>query len=164
MNTIYRIPNTGSITAKLAIAAAQCLNVNPLYLTGEADEVGECTDKNLNTLLKKHKFDKPKGRRNKVMRGNTPDAENGAEKVYTETDEEVAARFEAELTTMLQETKDSYIAKHGFKPSLQLQPDAIAKLSDDDILTLLRTLRIRADVGVPGAQERLAQIQELLLF
>ena len=49
--SINRVYTTGSISAKVAIAIAQVLNVDPLYLTGEADERGECSDKTLNSFL-----------------------------------------------------------------------------------------------------------------
>ena len=157
MNTLGRIANTGSINARLTFAIAQVLNVDPLYLTGEIDAIGEYTDKSVNALLRKHGYNKnpQKKPRRKAEK---------AEKVHTETDEEIAARFESELMIMLKETRDAYIAKRGLNPLSQLKPDALAKLTDEDILTLLRSLRLKVDIGVPGAQERLTNIQELLLF
>ena len=49
--SINRVYATGNISAKIAIAIAQILNVNPFFLTGEADERGECTDEILNSFL-----------------------------------------------------------------------------------------------------------------
>jgi len=42
--SINRVYTTGNISAKIAIAIAQTLNIDPFYLTGEADEQGECTE------------------------------------------------------------------------------------------------------------------------
>jgi len=49
--SINRVNTTGSISAKIVIAIAQTLSVNPFYLTGEADEKGEFTDDLLNEFL-----------------------------------------------------------------------------------------------------------------
>jgi len=40
--TIYRVYNTGSVSAKLVTPMAFNFNVNPKYLTGETDDKGEC--------------------------------------------------------------------------------------------------------------------------
>ncbi|MCL2421900.1 MAG: hypothetical protein FWD03_08595, partial [Defluviitaleaceae bacterium] len=50
--TIYRVYNTGSISAKLVVPMAQNFNVNPYYLTGKIDTPGECTDEILIEFLK----------------------------------------------------------------------------------------------------------------
>lgn len=42
--TIYRVYNTGSISAKLVTPMAQNFNVNPDYLIAKTDEKGEYTD------------------------------------------------------------------------------------------------------------------------
>jgi hypothetical protein len=49
--SILRVYETGSISAKISVAAAQVLNVNPFYLTGEAGEKGECNDETLSAFL-----------------------------------------------------------------------------------------------------------------
>jgi hypothetical protein len=51
-SSIDRVYAKGAISAKIAIAIAQTLNINPAYLTGETDEQGECTDKALKAFLK----------------------------------------------------------------------------------------------------------------
>jgi len=165
--TIYRIYNTGAITARLAIAIAQSLNVDPSYLTGEVDVASECTDDNLEAFLRKHGYSKllPKNAApQKKSRGKKATSES----VQPETEEEAIARFDAEMKTNLRVAAEDYLSKHGYEivtVSLsQLQSESVASLSDDDLLTLFRSLRLRADVGVPGTQERLTKIQELLLF
>ena len=55
--TIYRVYNTGSVSAKLVTPMSVNFNVNPKYLTGEIDEPGECTVDSLVEFLKKHGYD-----------------------------------------------------------------------------------------------------------
>jgi len=49
--SINRVYNTGSISAKIAVAIAQTLNIDPAYLTGETTERGECNDLVLDSFL-----------------------------------------------------------------------------------------------------------------
>ena len=49
--TIYRVYNTGSISAKIAVSVSQTLNVDPYYLTGESDEMSGSSDQTLNDFL-----------------------------------------------------------------------------------------------------------------
>ena len=49
--SINRVYSTGTIYAKIAIAIAQTLNIDPFYLTGEAKKRGECSDAKLNAFL-----------------------------------------------------------------------------------------------------------------
>ena len=49
--TIYRAYNTGSVSAKLAVPMAQNFNVDPHYLTGKTDQMGECTNEKLVKFL-----------------------------------------------------------------------------------------------------------------
>ena len=55
LSNIYR---TGVISIKMVIAISQTLNVDPFYLTGEADEPGEFTDEALRALLLKRGYRK----------------------------------------------------------------------------------------------------------
>ena len=48
---IYRAEEIGTISARLVLAFAQSLNVNPFYLTGEVNEPGECGDELIRDLL-----------------------------------------------------------------------------------------------------------------
>jgi hypothetical protein len=56
--SVYRVYNTGSISAKLAIAFAQVLNISPFYLAGEADEPGAFAEADLLRLLEQHGYKK----------------------------------------------------------------------------------------------------------
>jgi len=136
MNTLGRIANTGSINAKLAIAIAQVLNVNPLYLTGEANEIGECTDKNINALLRKHGYNK---KAEKKPWGRRKEAEPKVEPPIEQNE-----IFSTSLS--------------------KLNKDVISNLSGDKIINLFETLRTKASAGVPGSQEKMEKILELLLY
>ncbi|MCL2399833.1 MAG: hypothetical protein FWC91_08865 [Defluviitaleaceae bacterium] len=50
--TIYRVYNTGSVSAKLAVPMSQNFNVDPYYLIGETDIASECTEEILIAFLK----------------------------------------------------------------------------------------------------------------
>jgi len=49
--SINRVYATGNISAKIVVAIAQILNIDPFYLTGEADEQSACSDDLLNSFL-----------------------------------------------------------------------------------------------------------------
>jgi len=49
--TIYRVYNTGSISAKLVVPMAQTFNVDPHFLIGKTDEENECNDSILLNFL-----------------------------------------------------------------------------------------------------------------
>ena len=131
--TIYRVFRTGSISAKLAVPLAQALNRDPFYLTGEADEPGECTDALLRKLLLKHNY------KNIVAEANL---KRPYERRY-----EPAEEAESEVSLPL---------------TPPLPPDSGA-LTADDLHLLLHALTIQAKAGIAAAKEKLAQIKLLLL-
>ena len=49
--SLNRVYTTGSISAKIAVAIAQKMNIDPAYLTGEADERGTCTSERMAAFL-----------------------------------------------------------------------------------------------------------------
>jgi len=167
-NTMSRARVTGILSTKMAVAFAQCLNVDPMYLVGETDETGDCTDENMGTFLKKH------GYGNLADAGITPQkrtrrkpAAKAAESEHTETEEETRARFEAQLEKELAATRAAFLLERGLKDIVvtvaELPPEAIASFSGDSFLSLFTALEIKAEAGIPGANERLAMIKELLL-
>jgi len=52
-STVQRAYRLGNISAKLIVPIAQTMNVNPLYLSGESDDRGFCTNKALASFLVK---------------------------------------------------------------------------------------------------------------
>ena len=77
--SLNRVPATGSISARMAIAIAQTLNINPFYLTGEADEPGECTAKALHSFLKKKGYPKLANQAAKPTRKSNGKADTNAD-------------------------------------------------------------------------------------
>ena len=56
--SVQRAYKTGSISAKLGVAIAQTLDIDPYYLTGEVDEQGGCSEELLRSFLIAHGYQK----------------------------------------------------------------------------------------------------------
>jgi len=138
----HNIYNTGNISAKMVIAVSQVLNVNPFYLTGEADEPGEFSDEALRELLMKHKY------RDLVASIELPEKK----KQIHAKPEEPAPQPAAE------ESPEEQLVDATVAPAAPAFP-----LEEADQAAMLRALHIRAKAGIAGAQERLHQINQLLL-
>ena len=57
-SSAQRVYKTGSISAKVVVAFAQTLNIDPFYLTGEANKRGVCSDELLRSFLSNHGYEK----------------------------------------------------------------------------------------------------------
>ena len=140
--TIYRVYKTGSLSAKLAVPLAQVLNINPFYLTGEADKPGECSEVALRELLLKHGY-------KKIV------AEANLKRPYTkqqqQTEEPPAASAEVEIEP------EVVVA---LAPQLPPNSDA---LTGDDLHLLLNALNIQAKAGIASAKDKLNHIKLILL-
>ena len=162
-NTVYRVFDTGSLSIKLAIAIGQVLNVNPYYLTGEADEPGEFSEALLLQLLHQHG--------------------------YTTLAEEIAPPAQAE-ETVKPKRKYTRKAKHaveeaapepepGAEPEPQPEPEpeeapAVVdesapapatdiNFSEEEMQALLHSLVILERAGIAAAKEKLAAIKGILV-
>jgi hypothetical protein len=142
----HNIYNTGNISAKMAIAVSQTLNVSPFYLTGEADEPGAFSDEALRDLLLKHKYrelvasmELPEKKKRPYTRRAVPDT------AVTED----AAEEEAPVAD------DAAVED----PPLV----AVIMLEEADQMAMLRALHIQVKAGIAGAKERLEKINQLLL-
>jgi hypothetical protein len=60
-STVERAYTKGTATARVVMAMAQVLNINPYYLTGEADEQGTFTNHAAKELLNSLGYDTSKG-------------------------------------------------------------------------------------------------------
>jgi len=183
--TVYRIYSTGSISAKLAVAIAQTLNVNPYFLTGEADEQEECTDELLEDLLKKHGYEKKlaadrRKNRRKAPTSSTP--ENKADELQ-KTADELAEQFDREVRETLKTAAEEYKREHPAPvapspvvPEPDMEPDIsedtlisditrafLDSLTEDDMILLLRSIQLRAKSGLPGTAELSEKLKLLLL-
>ena len=141
----HNIYNTGNISAKMVIAVSQVLNVNPFYLTGEADEPGEFSDEALRELLMKHNY------RDLVASIELPEKKK---RPYTRRQPAVTEAAVAET----EEAPEEQSVNAADAPAAPVFP-----LEEADQVAMLRALHIRAKAGIAGAQERLHQINQLLL-
>ena len=144
--TIYRIFKTGGISAKLAVAMAQVLHVDPLYLTGEAEERGIYNEAAVTTFLSRLGYDKLLIEQDKAVRR----AQREAARQKKDAPAEEAAPAPAEAAPAEE------------KPAAKEAP-AGEIVTNEDLLVLLQSLEIRAKAGIPQAKELLRQIKLLLL-
>ena len=140
--SVERAYKTGSISAKLVVAMAQVLNVNPYFLIGESNDAGRCTDEELKSLLLKHGYDDLVSEQKKVDRK--------------------AARLAKQQSAHSEEPESENESALVDDSPIRTEYNLTA-LSDENILALTHALRIKAELGNKTAKETLAQIQKLLL-
>jgi len=158
--SVYRVYNTGSISAKLAIAFAQALNISPFYLTGEADEPGEFAEADLLRLLEQQGY-------TKLLAELVPaSAEPKPKRAYTRRKkaeeapvEEEPAPVQAEEPVVDEEAVE--VAAAEVEEAVPEAPAAV--LPEEDLQALLHALVIRANAAAAGAAEKLGQVQRILL-
>jgi len=158
-NTVYRVFDTGSLSIKLAIAIGQVLNVNPYYLTGEADEPGDFSEALLLQILKQHGYKKlleeiappaaeevvkPK---RKYTRKAKPVVEDAAPEPEPEPQPEPAPEPEPEPVPE--------VAEEPAPPPVDLP--------EEDLQALLHTLVILDRAGIVAAKEKLARVKGILV-
>jgi len=139
--TVYRIFKTGGISAKLAIALAQVLGVNPRYLTGEADEPGVYSEADAADFLSRLGYEKLLAEQEKAVRRATREAA----RLKKEAEAAAAQEPDAEEKPVVKEAPVGEI------------------VTNEDILILLQALEVRAKAGNPDARQLLGQIKILLL-
>ena len=143
---IYRTQETGTIFAKLVLAFAQSLNVNPFYLTGEADEPGECTDGAIRELLIKYGY-----------RGIVASMGPAKRKYERHVKPDVVESPVDESTEEDVPVNGSPIAS-----APQLPPSSDA-LTVEDLQQLVFALYVQAKAGIANAKEKLDQIKLIIL-
>ena len=159
--SIYRIYNTGVISAKLAVAFAQNLNIDPAYLTGESDEQGVCNDEVLDRFLRSKGYGQLIDIRARV-------AQAKRDKMLKKDDApNVTPGFEKQLGHV----RPSFVSPRILQPTVRpetaytLQDASSTKseqLSYEDAVALLQALEIRAR-NSSEAQRQLNAIKKLLL-
>ena len=143
--TVYRIFKTGGISAKLAMALSQVLNLNPRYLTGEADDCGEYAEADAVRFLSRLGYDKLLSEQEKAARV---------------AHRELAARQRKEAALVAAEVPAVPATEE--KPAHKNAPTGDI-VTAEDIVVLLKALEVRAKAGIPEAKQLLAQIKILLL-
>ena len=140
--TIYRVYKWGNVSAKLVVPMALKFNVNPFYITGEVDEIGECTDGLLMEFLVKLGY------------GEMVEIENDKRRLTREKIEQ--AREEA--------GKDNNF----LLSSTILRNDSDITIKSDDLTLnelqlLMHSMLIRERAGIEPAVENAAKLRALLL-
>jgi len=148
LSTVQRAYKTGSLSAKLAVTLAQVLKVNPFYLTAETDEAENVLDEDiLNAFLTAHGYDElvqaPKPRRKRTAK---------AVPVEPDTVDTSEAKVEPEI-----EIEPIFFVE------MAPAPEISTELSDEDVLTLLHALRLKAACGAEGATASLQKLYGILL-
>ena len=144
---VYRTQETGTVSARLTLAFAQVLNVNPFYLIGETDEPGECTDALVRDLLLQCGYQKlvaamelPPAKR-KYTRHAKPEDEAGEEEQPAQAQEDAPAPEPS--------------------PAPQLPPNSDT-LSSEELQNLVFALYVQAKAGIFGSKEKLDQIKAVI--
>jgi len=141
--TVYRIFKTGGISAKLAIAIAQVLGIDPCYLTGEAEEEGAYNEADVTNFISRLGYDKLLVEQEKAARR--------------------AAREAARLKKEAEAAQAAAPAEADTEKPAAKEVPANEIVTNEDILVLVQALEIRAKAGNPEAMELLRQIKLLLL-
>ena len=143
---IYRTQETGTISARLVLAFAQSLNISPYYLTGEADEPGECTDELIRDLLLKYGY-------RELVASLEPIKRKYEKRVKAEA-EEVPVEEAAEEDVQADETPAA--------AEVQLPPGSDA-MTAEDLQQLIFALYVQAKAGITASKEKLDQIKLIIL-
>jgi Flp pilus assembly protein TadB len=136
--SIARVYATGIITAKVAVAIGQVLDINPFYLTGEAEERGSYAE-SLPSFLKA----KGHSRLIKAIESGEP-KDDDSPKVS-----EQAASDKQEQVDLTPKTEPLFTSAFSSSPELA---KAAEELSLEEAYQLLTALSIRAKAGGNAAQ------------
>ncbi|MDR0861779.1 MAG: hypothetical protein LBN30_03260 [Oscillospiraceae bacterium] len=166
--TVYRVYNTGSLSIKLALALAQTLNVNPLYLTGASDERGEYTDEAARELLIKHKYEKVLAEYDKSQK-RSKRAERSEEQQKVVADK-LFEQFEEQVKGTIDEVVAEYVETpviEAIVESVVVVEQSVVSLPEEDLSEetldlLIKALRIRAQYSA-NAKKIYVAVKELLL-
>ena len=154
--TIKNITETGTITAKAVISLSYVLNINPFYLTGETDKHGNCSDDLLIELLTNLEYKNLK-KPNEKSEDEAIDLLGIVETAIENIKETIAERQESNEFVGVEIDEKPV----DFTPEIQSAAD---NLSEDEIITLIRALLIRAKAGNADSSQIARQIKLLLLL
>jgi len=164
--SLRRVYITGSISAKAVVAMAQTLNVEPLYLTGEADEKGACSEESLRAFLVDHGYEKllpapddakPKRRRQAKQKP--------SEQPQPEPEAGIAAETPAETETIAPQEESPVVVLSDAAVSEAVNEDTqafIDNATEDEIILLVKSILLRAKAG--GKHAETAQKLKLFLL
>ena len=140
--TVYRVFSTGSISAKLAVAMAQSLDIDPYYLTGQADERGSFDFEALKDML------------NGLGYAKLLEKQAKEEKKLQRQAKKQAAMEEAQV-----EAEPEEVIQAAITPELQAVMDS---MTEEDMHLLLKSILYKAKAS-EEYRKRAEQIKLLLL-
>ncbi len=129
--SIYRVFREGSISAKIALAMAQILNVSPYYYSGETDEKEAFSESLLQSFLTEKGY-------SRLWKGAKP---YNAEK----------AKSDKHYPPNADSPDSGFLFSSAFSNSSALK-DAAATLKEEEAMKLLQALLIRERAGGNAAQ------------
>jgi len=155
--TVHRIYKTGSIHIKLALAFGQVLNVNPYYLTGEADEPGEFTEALLLQILEQHGY--------KQLAEEIAPPAPAAEEVVKPKRKYTRKAMPVEEAAPVPEPEPEPQPEPEPEPVADEEPapGADIDLPEEDLQALLHTLVILDRAGIAAAKEKLTRVKGILV-
>lgn len=173
-SSLLRAVNTGSASAKIILPVAQILNVSPYWLIGATDNNDTFKFADVKSLLSELGYTKlaetlvtaetdapsaakPKrGRKPKVA---TPVKETEPQKIVEATVESVTPESEVVEPTVTKESEPVLTVKEPTDPAFRKILDG---LNEDDSVSLLRALFLRAKVNSDAAKQ--LEIIKICLF
>jgi len=132
--TIYRVYNTGSISAKLVVPMSQNFNVNPYYLIGKIDTPGDCNEEILVEFLESLGYEK-----------------------LLSTEAEKARKYAKDTAPMYPMVGVEVKAAMG-SPAVEAKDLTLA-----DLHLLMQSLLLREKAGIEDAVNKAAALRALLL-
>ena len=151
INSIYRVYNTGSISAKITVALALTMNVNPFYLTGEAEDVGECSEELIKALFVKHNYVTLWNEHISQQKKAARKAKRDSQQTEPPPQEETIAEVEAET-----------VIEDALPQASENENASILAMPDEDVMLLVRSLKLKAGIGVASAVEAVKRLDEIL--
>jgi len=184
---ISKIVKNGNITAKMTILIARYLNANPFYLIGEADDKGQYSDDFLKDFLIKLGYKKLWNEYSQHIKpgdviGNedTPVQNEIASDIIITSDDEkhnIEEQFDRYVKDVLNETADIYEKEQKISvassniaavdDTSEISPetlDIMNKLTEEETITLIRALLIRAKIPNSDSKKLANQIRLKLLL
>jgi len=172
--TVARTYKTGSISAKMVVAFSQVCNVNPNYLTGAANEPDVCTDKLLKDFLTGLGYSWLRSKRtdknNESVQDNPSDKQpillvkkNGTSTPISLPKKKETKQDVVECMTV---AKNEYLHDEKETAACECEPanaNSILSMSDDDVMLLIRSLKLKAGIGVSSAMSAVKELDNILL-
>jgi hypothetical protein len=161
---VYRNIKTGSISIKLAIALGQVMNVNPFYLTGESDERDNYSENIAIKLIKKQgRYDKfldeyKKHQKRIGIKQQSYTLSTSEDDIFkSDNGEKAKGRKEkSNNNKIISSVEESFFAEKD-------KETTILTMSDEDVMLLIRTLKLKAGLGLRSAMDEIKKLDEILL-